>query len=206
MERIVRESGIPVLILAAIWFLVIASINPIGAQLQPAVVGPQGPTGPTGPGGSGSVGPTGATGATGANGAAGAAGATGATGPTVGVVNLVVSGGSGSTFPTGAIGLSSAVETAGTIYKVVVNGSGAGPGNTQTTCSFTMDIWKTSAAIPTAGNKISASDPATLSSAAFSVDTTLTGWTTAVSVGDVFSGSVATNTGCASAVVQIFRH
>ncbi len=109
--------------------------------------------------------------------------------------------GNGSTIVTGALLVNFETENAGTIYKVVTNGTAtAGPAN----CSITVDIWKAANAIPTNANKISASAPATLSTAQLSTDTTLTGWTTAVAVGDVFSASVASVTGCVSAYVQVW--
>lgn len=58
--------------------------------------------------------------------------------------------------------------------------------------SITVDVWKAAGAIPTSGNKISASAPLTLSSAQLAQNGSLTGWTKTVSSGDVFGFNVAT--------------
>ncbi len=109
--------------------------------------------------------------------------------------------GNGSAISTGALLVFSETETGGTIYKVLTTGTAtSGPAN----CSITMDIWKKNAALPTSSDKISASAPATLSSAQLSTDTTLTGWSKTVAAGDIFSGSVATSSGCVSATIQIW--
>ena len=52
--------------------------------------------------------------------------------------------------------------------------------------SIQFDVWKASGAIPTIANSIVASAPPTLTSAQFVTSTTLTGWTTTFSAGDVF--------------------
>jgi hypothetical protein len=117
-------------------------------------------------------------------------------------VTFVISGG-GSTIATGATNSYIETEFASTtgIYKVVTTGTAtAGPAN----CSITVDVWKANAAIPTSAGKISATAPATLSTAQYSVNTTNTGWTTAVAIGDVWSVSVASVTGCVGATVQVW--
>lgn len=122
------------------------------------------------------------------------------------VITFRVDGGT-ATFSTGPIGAAFEADIASAtgIYKVVVSGSAVASGTAQTACSMTMDIWKHSASVPVVvGDKISASAPATLSSALQNVDTTLTGWTTSVAVGDYFTGNVVTNTTCLSATVQIW--
>jgi hypothetical protein len=60
------------------------------------------------------------------------------------------------------------------------------------TGSIRVDLWKTTYAAfpPTSGNHIDASAPATISAATKSEDTTLTGWSTAVSAGDVLRFNV----------------
>jgi len=117
-------------------------------------------------------------------------------------VTFSINGG-GSTIATGATGQYIESEFASTsgIYKVATTGTASTAGST---CSITVDVWKTNATVPTSGNKISASDPATLSSAQYSVDTTLTGWTTSVAVGDIWSVSVATVVACINATVQVW--
>lgn len=61
--------------------------------------------------------------------------------------------------------------------------------------SITVEIWKANLAIPTSGNKISASAPVTLSSAQINNSSSLSGWTTSVASGDVFWANVATADG-----------
>lgn len=58
--------------------------------------------------------------------------------------------------------------------------------------SIVVEVWKKAYASfpPGSGDKISASAPATLSSAQKSQDTTLTGWTTSLSAGDVLAFNV----------------
>ena len=60
--------------------------------------------------------------------------------------------------------------------------------------SATVEVWIKSAAIPTSSDKVSASAPLTLSSASLSTDTTLTGWTTAVTAGSWAIFKLATST------------
>jgi hypothetical protein len=70
--------------------------------------------------------------------------------------------------------------------------------------SITVDIWKAASAIPTGANKISASAPATLSSATVNLSGSLSGWTTSVSSNDVFWATVATADGVLTQVtIQI---
>ena len=57
----------------------------------------------------------------------------------------------------------------------------------------TIDIWKTNAAIPTVTNTITGTAKPSLSSAQLNSSTTLTGWTTAVTDGDVFILNVDSN-------------
>ena len=52
--------------------------------------------------------------------------------------------------------------------------------------SIAFGVWKAAGAIPTVANSIVASAPPTLTSAQFVTSTTLTGWTTTFSAGDVF--------------------
>lgn len=111
-------------------------------------------------------------------------------------ITFVINGSNGAAITTGALGLFPAVNYACTIGKVIVSGAPSG--------SITVDIWKASGAIPTSGNKISASDPATLSSSQLSTDTTLTGWTKSVSIGDVFGGTIVTAATVTSVIVSIW--
>lgn len=67
-----------------------------------------------------------------------------------------------------------------------------------------MDIWKAAGAIPTGSDKISGSSPATLSSSQLGLNSSLSGWTTSVSIGDVWGASVATATTVTSMNVFIW--
>lgn len=127
--------------------------------------------------------PAGATGPTGATGPAGTTGGTGSQGPSLHAITFSIDGG-GVAIATGAIGQFSPVDYACTITRVDVTSDQSG--------SITIDIWKSAGAIPTGANKISASAPITLASSQISLAGSLTGWTTSVSIGDVFGGTVAT--------------
>lgn len=70
------------------------------------------------------------------------------------------------------------------INRIDVSGTPSG--------SITVDIWNAAGAIPTSGDKISASAPATLSSSRLNLNGSLAAWTTGVSPGNVISGSVVT--------------
>jgi hypothetical protein len=111
----------------------------------------------------------------------------------IGAVGLIIDGG-GSAITTGVKGF---VECpfAGTITAVTVLSTDAAV----TSGSIVIDIWKDTYANypPTVADTITASAKPTLSSATKSRDTTLTGWTTAISAGDVLGfkvDSVATVT------------
>jgi len=69
--------------------------------------------------------------------------------------------------------------------------------------SIVVDIWKDTYANypPTDADSITASAPPTLSSAAKSTDSTLTGWTKAISAGDILMPNVDSITTCTWAVV-----
>lgn len=105
-------------------------------------------------------------------------------------ITFVITGASGGAITTGALEVFPPLKLLSpcTINEVDVTGT---PSTGHLSGSITVDIWKTNAAIPTSGNKISASDPATLASAVYSADTTLTGWTKSVVTGDVFGGTIA---------------
>lgn len=53
--------------------------------------------------------------------------------------------------------------------------------------SIVIDVWKANAAVPTVANTITASSLPTLSSAQSAFNGSISGWTTAVSAGDVFA-------------------
>ena len=98
---------------------------------------------------------------------------------------------------TGSVGLPANLNFSCTINKAQVIGNVSG--------SITVDVWKAAAAIPNSGNKISASAPVTLSSAQINQNSSLTGWSTTVTSGDVVWASVASVDGTlASATVQLW--
>lgn len=84
---------------------------------------------------------------------------------------------------TSSVGIPGTANFSCTINKAQITGNASG--------AITVDIWKAAGAVPSGGNKISASAPVTLSSAQLNQNSPLTGWTTAVSTGDVFWASVA---------------
>jgi hypothetical protein len=110
-------------------------------------------------------------------------------------ITFVLDGG-GSVIATGAINKFPPSDYACTINRIDVTGNPSG--------SFQADIWKAAGAIPTSGNKISASAPATLSSSPINLNGSLTGWTTGVSVGDVFGATVVSATTVTSVTVVIW--
>lgn len=111
-------------------------------------------------------------------------------------ITFVING-QGSTPSTGDLNQFPIAEYSCTINRVDVTSDQSG--------SMTADIWKAaSRTIPTSANKISASDPATLSAAQVSTDTTLTGWTTSISAGDTFGATLVTASTITSATVQIW--
>jgi hypothetical protein len=111
------------------------------------------------------------------------------------VVTFAIDGG-GSAITTGDIKNYPTADYACTIIRIDISADQSG--------SITVDVWKAAGAIPTSGNKISASAPLTLSSAQLAQNGSLSGWTTAVAVGDVFGFNVATATTVTKAIGQIW--
>ena len=101
--------------------------------------------------------------------------------------------GAGSTITTGTKGFIY-VPYSGTITGVTLLSTDAAV----TSCSIVVDIWNAALASypPTVANTITASDLPTLSSATNSQDTTLTGWTTAITAGAVLGFHVNSVTSC----------
>jgi hypothetical protein len=97
-------------------------------------------------------------------------------------IGITVDGG-GSAITTGAKGYVT-VPFAGTISAWYLTGDQSG--------SIVFDVWKiaTGSALPTVTNTITASAKPTLSSAAAGNSSTLTGWTTSVSAGDIIGFNV----------------
>lgn len=171
--------------------------------------GPKGATGFTGPPGVGSTGPAstaaGPTGAAGAQGATGIQGPAGVTGPSGGPTGPTgFTGPTGSTGPTGpnAVGgLEFIVDGQGSVLTAGNYGYYEIPVNMTVTRatlladesgSIVVDIYKCSyanfdagATHPVAADKVTAAAPPTISSATKAQDSTLTGWTTSWSAGDI---------------------
>lgn len=174
--------------------------------------GPQGQTGPvgfTGPASVGSQGPTGATGPTGytgpiGTGPTGPTGVTGYTGPSGGPTGPTGGGGTGPTGPTGPsivcglefeIGdLSTVLGVGHVLYFEVPFNMTVTEWTTlgDVTGSCVLDLRKCTYAQfdagsthPVAADSVVASAPPTISSATKGQSTTLTGWTTAWSAGDI---------------------
>jgi len=187
--------------------------GPTGPQGTTGPTGPQGTTGPTGPqGATGATGPQGPTGPQGAIGATGATGPQGATGPTGSqgpVGPQGPTGPQGATGVTGPQGATGPTGPQGPLRPIIFSADGGGsviPTGTQfsvyvpydaTIVAVTMladqvgsavvDIWKDSYTNypPTVEDKITGSNPPTISNSNKSRDTTLSGWTTSISNGDV---------------------
>jgi len=151
--------------------------NSTGDELEnKSPVGVTGATGPTGPSG----GPAGATGAT---------GPTGPTGPTGLGANTTVQVviGNGTDIISAGIWGDVQVPFDGTITGVTLLADQA--------ATAVIDIWVDTYANfpPTNADSITAAAPPTLTAANKSNDTTLTGWTTALSDGDILRFNVDSN-------------
>lgn len=169
-----------------------------------AAVGETGPTGTTGPLGTGPTGPSGSTGPsggpTGSTGNTGPTGSTGATGPAQ-VANAEFVIGNGADVITTGIKGYLRLDFAGTIQAntILLDTSG----------SIVIDIYKCTYAAfdppthPASGDKITASAPPTVSGAKKSTDTTLTGWTTAFSAGDIFAFDVTSVASAKKATIAL---
>ena len=87
-----------------------------------------------------------------------------------------------------------AVNFAGTINAFQIYSSAPA----STNASGSIDVWKTNGAMPTQANDITGTDLPTLNNQQYVKDTSLTGWTTSVSIGDVFcfiaSSTISTTT------------
>lgn len=69
------------------------------------------------------------------------------------------------------------------------------------TTTASVAVWKAAGAIPTVANLISASAPVTLSGATVGSDTTLTGWTTTITAGDVLGFDLTLTSGAPTLIV-----
>ncbi len=90
----------------------------------------------------------------------------------------------------------------GTINRVDISGAAAAVG----TCSATVGIGKRNAAIPNPVSSylISASAPATLTTANLAQSVDISTWTKAVAANDVWSANLASVTGCITVLVEIY--
>lgn len=103
---------------------------------------------------------------------------TGLDGISTAAVGYTINGG-GSAITTGVIGVGLTIPFAATINSVTLQADQTG--------SIVIDIWKDSYANfpPTVTDSICASAKPTISASNKSLDTTLTGWTTAIAAGDI---------------------
>jgi len=67
----------------------------------------------------------------------------------------------------------------------------------------TLDVWKLAGAVPTNANTITAAAKPSLAAASVNSSSTLTGWTTAVAVGDVFMLEVEANSAAAQLTITL---
>ena len=177
--------------------------GPVGVTGPPSG-GPTGPTGPTGLGPTGTQGPTGGTagltgptgptgtlgptgGTAGLTGPTGPLGPTGLTGPAINsTINIVIDGG-GSVLSTG-MKVFVPVDYNCTILQATMLADQVG--------STIVDIFKCAYSAfatgvhPVAADKITASAPPTISTTDKAQDATLSGWTTAITAGDILAFNV----------------
>lgn len=112
----------------------------------------------------------------------------------LGTVGIVIDGG-GTAITTGQKGYIKC-PYAGTITAAYLVADQSG--------SIVVDVWKVaSGSIPTVANTITASALPTLSSAQQSTDSTLTGWTTSIAVGNVFGFNVNSATTVTRVTLQL---
>jgi hypothetical protein len=89
------------------------------------------------------------------------------------------------------------VPYAGTIveWSLVANAS----------CTCVLDVWKAAGALPTNANTITASAKPGLTDETVGGSTTLTGWTTAISAGDVLGFELESLTGTPSEITLVLK-
>lgn len=195
--------------------------GPTGPSSATGPTGPFGPPGNAGPTGLSAVGTTGNTGATGATGF-GATGPTGSTGPSGGPTgNTGPTGRTGATGPTGpsqTLGIEVIFDGAGSVLSTGLQAWVEVPFPctiTQNelladqTGSIIVNIWKTDYASyapgthPVVADKITASAPPTITAAAKSQDSTLTGWTVALAAGDILAFNIDSCSGITKATLSL---
>jgi hypothetical protein len=155
------------------------------------IEGPTGATGSTGAtGATGSAGATGATGAAGSTGATGAAGTAGANGVSTAIQSAVWNSTGGAVPVASAVPQDIIVPYTCTLREVYILTQG-GPG------SCTVTLWKVALGSfpPTsAGDMTGGTPPAIASSSSPYANTTLTGWTTSLTLNDVIRVTLSSNT------------
>lgn len=72
-------------------------------------------------------------------------------------------------------------------------------------CTCVLDVWKSAGALPTNANTITASAKPGLTAASVGGSTTLTGWTTAVTAGDVLGFELESLTGTPSEITLVLK-
>lgn len=140
--------------------------------------------GPTAGGSGGGTGPTGPTGSTGAT------GPTGPTGPSTSLPAIFAFTAGGSSLQAGGITNSAEARTAGTIasWSLFVRAD-------DSAATAVVDVFKTSVGSYGSGSSITASAKPALTAQVANSSSTLTGWTTSISVGDVFYAKIVSLTG-----------
>lgn len=190
----------------------LGATGPTGASGRTGPTGASGPPGNQGPTGLAATGVTGPTGPTGVTGATGAlTGPTGSTGPSGGPTgNTGPTGITGATGPGAVVGLEVTLDGGGATLTTGTKGYFEVPFNCVVSAarlfadqsgSIIVDIWKCTyaqfdagATHPVAADKVTASAPPTITTATKSQDTTLTGWTTSWSAGDIIGLNITSVT------------
>ncbi len=108
---------------------------------------------------------------------------------------VVTFDGGGSVLQTGATGVYYTCPYNATVTGWYLTGSPSG--------SLVVDVWKAAGAIPVNANSIAGTEKPTLSSQQLASNTTLSTWTTAVSIGDVFSFEIESATTVTNATLTI---
>lgn len=74
-----------------------------------------------------------------------------------------------------------------------------------TNCSCVIDVWKANGVLPTIVNTITSASKPSLSASATAISSTLTGWNTVVSIGDVFCFSLYSVSGSPASVTLVLN-
>lgn len=122
--------------------------------------------------------------------------------PAYAYISIVIGNGS-DLILAGTVGYSAPVPFSGTIIGWTMSEVSASP----VSSNISVDIWKDSVINypPTAADKISGTEPPTLTGTKVSTDTNLTTWTTAVNENDCFGFSVDSTDGVAKKVMIIIH-